>query len=346
MYQSFYGLTDKPFHLTPDPNFFYGSSIHNRAMSYLQYGVQSGEGFIVISGDIGTGKTTLANSLIEQIRDDNITVLHMVTTRLEPEDLLRVTASKLGLSHQASSKAVLVEQIEQALTTLYDEGRRALLIVDEAQNLPPESVEELRMLSNFQTQGRPLLQSFLLGQKELRTLLRGPEMEQFRQRIVASLNLTPLNHQETAEYIQYRIDCVSRQPQRIFTDQALDVIFEYSQGVPRKINTLADRALLFGYLSEARIIDADDVKRVLEELTEESLVEGALDAQYPLDEDKAALEFGDNKVEEDLEYLKTSIAEIRDTLEVTLKHKLKLSRYLDNVIKRRLERLKQGNDAP
>lgn len=346
MYEPFYGFKEKPFHLTPSPNYFFASEVHKRAMSYLEYGVQSGEGFIVISGAIGTGKTTLANSLIDRLDRDSITCIQIVTPKLAPEDLLQTAATKLGIDAYDMSKSQLLNEIEQALLALYNNGKRALLIVDEAQNLPAESVEELRMLSNFQIDGYPLIQSFLLGQNELNAIIQRADMEQFRQRIVASLNLRALNQEEVTQYIEFRVNQAydDGEEHKIFSQKALDTIFELTGGVPRKINSLCDRILLFGFLQDKTFITDEDVNTVSEEISVESqsysadanesdsLVTDALNGKQP------SIDFIN-----DLDYIQSVISEFRESLETSIEYKLKISKYLDNVIKRKLQRIKSSN---
>ena len=220
MYESYYGLNSKPFQLTPDPEFFFASKWHKRAMSYLQYGLSQAEGFIVITGGIGTGKTTVANSLLEEIEDD-IAAAQIVTPKLSPDELVKMVASKFDIPTEGRSKADILKALELFLYDLNKAGRRALLLVDEAQNLPLETIEELRMLSNFQLNGKPLIQSFLLGQEELQPILRAPNMEQFRQRIVASCHLAPLSLEECKEYIEYRLHHAGWNGSALFSDEAL-----------------------------------------------------------------------------------------------------------------------------
>ena len=171
MYETYYGLSAKPFQLRPDPHFFFGSKGHKRAMAYLEYGLSQGEGFIVITGEVGAGKTTLVRNLLNKIPTDQIVAAHIVNTSLDPEDTLRMVVSSFGLPYEGASKAELLNRLEQFLRTVDRQGKRALLVIDEAQNLNARTVEELRMLSNFQTDDRSLLQTFLLGQPEFRATI-------------------------------------------------------------------------------------------------------------------------------------------------------------------------------
>ncbi len=197
MYEDFYSLSGKPFQLSPDPAFFFGSKGHTSAFSYLKYGVYQGEGFLVITGEVGAGKTTLVRALLEELDVKTIVAAQIVSTQLEADDLLRSVAKAFGIRVPQDDKASLLAAIEAFLLMLFQQNKRALLIIDEAQNLNPGSIEELRMLSNFQCGDQALLQSFLVGQPELRNLMRSPAMEQFRQRVIASYHLGPLDEIET-----------------------------------------------------------------------------------------------------------------------------------------------------
>jgi putative secretion ATPase (PEP-CTERM system associated) len=270
MYESFYNLTEKPFNLSPDPSFYYGSKEHNRVLAYLRYGINQGEGFIVVSGDIGAGKTTLIGALLEELcKTEEIIAAQLVTTQLEPDDLLKMVAGSFGLRYEGLSKSELLKEIEGFLFKQADEGKRVLLIVDEAQNLQHHSLEELRMLSNFQHKKRSLLQSFMLGQAEFRDTLRAPNQEQFRQRIIASYHLGPMEKAETQKYIEHRLKVAGWRGDPRITNEAYAVIYEYSEGIPRRINTLCDRLFLYAFTEEAHEIDDELVRSVVDELDEE-----------------------------------------------------------------------------
>ena len=255
MYREYYNLTGKPFQITPDHRFFFESNGHKRALSYLLYGIKAMEGFIVITGDVGTGKTTLLNALADELENKHIVTAKVVTTQIQEDDLLRVVAAEFGLAFDGVSKAVLLKNLETFFRQLAHEGKRALLLVDEAQNLPPRSIEELRMLSNFQMDSRALLQSFLLGQREFRATMRLPQFEQLRQRVIAAYHLKPMSREETEGYIIHRLKMVGWEGNPLFTEQAFDAIYEHAKGIPRKINVFCDRLLLCASLEESNEID-------------------------------------------------------------------------------------------
>jgi general secretion pathway protein A len=358
MYENYYGLTSKPFQLTPDPSFFFASKWHKRAMSYLQYGLSQAEGFIVITGDIGTGKTTIANSLLDAIADD-IVAAQIVTPKLTPDELVKMVASKFNIHVKGSSKADILDDLEKFLMQLHQQGKRALLLVDEAQNLPLETIEELRMLSNFQAAGKPLLQSFLLGQEELQPILRAPNMEQFRQRIVASCHLVPLTNEECQKYIEYRMHHAGWKGTELFSGGAYDKIFKFTLGIPRKINTLMDRILLYGFLEELETFDEAVVDIVVEEVAEEMFLPENQSAQTTTSDAQATApdtqavspnrETGDQgDILKDVTYYKTMLTELTDALDDAISHKIKLTRYIDKLLKKKYKtyiRLKSDDET-
>ena len=228
MYESFYKLTGKPFQLNPDPAFFFGSRGHKRAFAYLQYGLYQSEGFIVITGEIGAGKTTIVRSLLEQLDREKVVAAQLVSTQLDADDMLRAVGIAFGLPVRTVGKAVLLGSLEAFLCKLAMDCKRALLIVDEAQNLTARAVEELRMLSNFQLGNHALLQSFLIGQPELRTMMQGPQMQQLRQRVTASYHLGPLDRAETQAYIEHRLHHVGWAGDPEFEPACFDLIHSFA----------------------------------------------------------------------------------------------------------------------
>ncbi|MCP5157216.1 MAG: AAA family ATPase [Ectothiorhodospiraceae bacterium] len=269
MYRSFYGLTAKPFNLTPDPRFFFNSRAHKRALAYLRYGIKQGEGFIIVTGDVGTGKTMLVSTLFQSLSRDNVIGAQIVTTQMQADDLLRMVAAGFDLPYQRVTKAAILRSLESYFRSVVDEGKRVLLVVDEAQGLPRRAIEELRMLSNFTYKGRSLLQSFLLGQREFRTTMRSEGFEQLRQRVIAAYHLRPLDAEETRGYIEHRLKLVGWKGDPAFQPEVFEGIHQFTGGVPRRINTLADRLLLYGYLEELHTIDVKALDSVASDIIEE-----------------------------------------------------------------------------
>jgi general secretion pathway protein A len=269
MYETYYGLSAKPFQLRPDPHFFFASAGHKRAMAYLEYGLSQGEGFIVITGEVGAGKTTLVRNLFNRMPKDRIVAAHVVNTKLDAEDALRSVAAAFGLQVDGATKGELLARLERFLRITDQQGKRALLVVDEAQNLSAGTIEELRMLSNFQTDSHCLLQTFLLGQPEFRATVNSQGMEQLRQRVTASYHLGPMNAEETRSYIEHRLQTVGWKGDPSFSSEAHAAIFAYCGGIPRKTNTLCDRILLMGYLEELHAIGAAEVDTVVKDIADE-----------------------------------------------------------------------------
>lgn len=266
MYTEYYGLRAKPFALTPDLRFFYPSSAHQRAMSYLRYGLEQGEGFVVITGPIGTGKTLLIQTLLDELRGQNIAIARIATANLSAEKVPAVVSAALGLPFEGKSKEALLRTLERSLIKARETLEHVLLIVDEAQTLSPDVLEELRILSNLEVGGKALLQIFLIGQTELEQGLRRRSMSQLRQRIVASFHLGPLGPEDTQRYIRFRLEASGWDGRPLLDDSAYAQIQEATQGVPRKINILLDRLLLFGYLEEVETFSSEHVAVVMDEL--------------------------------------------------------------------------------
>ena len=269
MYEEYFKLKAKPFRLSPDPNFLFPSAGHNEALSYLRYGLQQGEGFIVITGHVGAGKTTLARHILSRVDKQKVIAVELVATQLHADDMLRLVAAALGLAHQGLPKSTLLRNLQDYLLARAREGRRVLLLVDEVQNLSLAALEELRMLSNIQVGEGALLQSFLLGQIEFHTLLQSAGLEQFRQRITASYHLGPMTGEETRDYIEHRLKLTGWSDDPQFTAGAFKAIFDSTAGIPRRINLLADRLLLHCFVAERHQIDEAMVRTVAEELRQE-----------------------------------------------------------------------------
>jgi general secretion pathway protein A len=270
MYESFYGLTSKPFQLNPDPKFYFASKQHRRATAYLEYGMHQNEGFIVITGEVGAGKTTIVRGMLENLDQDKVVAAHLVSTQLDADDTLRLVGAAFGIRTKDVEKSDVLMSLEAFLISMTGKGKRCLLIVDEAQNLTARAVEELRMLSNFQFGNHALLQSFLIGQPEFREVLQSPQMMQFRQRVIASCHIGPMDVDETRGYVEHRLKCAGANEYPAFAPDSFMAIFKASSGIPRRINSVCDRLLLFGYLNDKKEFDARDVEEVAREIFEET----------------------------------------------------------------------------
>jgi general secretion pathway protein A len=271
MYTEYYNLTGRPFQLTPDPRFYVDTQTHRKAMAYLTYGIGQGEGFIIITGDVGAGKTTLVGRLLQTIDRSKLVVANIVTSLVDADNLLKMIATGLGINAENLDVATMLTRVENFLRVQHQQGRRVLLIVDEAQNLPLGSLEQLRMLSNFNTDAQPLSQTILLGQPEFREKLASAgELEQLRQRIIASHHLEPMRRDELPSYVENRLALCGWSNDPSFTDDAYDALFDYSGGVPRKLNNLCARVLLFGALEERHEIDEAAVREVVDDLQKDN----------------------------------------------------------------------------
>lgn len=269
MYTEYFHLTGKPFQLNPDPDFYFGSRGHQRAMAFLEYGLHQAEGFIVVTGEVGAGKTLLVRHLVRQLEGSPVVAGQIVSTLLEPDDLLRHVGAAFDVDLAGADKSTILVRLEARFREIRADGKRALLLVDEAQNLTPRAVEELRMLSNFQDGTQALLQSFLIGQPEFRAIVQRPEMRQLRQRVLASYHLGPLEAGETQAYVLHRLRQVGWSDDPVIEETAFEALHRLSQGVPRRINTISDRLLLSAYLDERHTVSQADVETVAAEIAEE-----------------------------------------------------------------------------
>jgi len=265
MYERFYRLRERPFALTPDPDYLYPSRVHKEALSYLRYGIESHAGFVVITGAIGSGKTTLLQTMLRGL-DGRTTVARVMNTLLDPRELLEAAMIDLGLDPDGKSKPALLKTFGEFLVNERSGGRLVLLVIDEAQNLTLPALEEIRMLSNLETEKSKLLQIILIGQPDLRDKLDRPELEQLRQRITVSYHLEPLDAEETNHYINHRLARAAMGAPLEFPPSVTDRIHERSGGVPRLINVIADATLVFGYGEERSEIDAALIAEVIEDL--------------------------------------------------------------------------------
>ena len=269
MYDRYYEFSAPPFQLTPDSRFYFDSRAHYRASAHLTFGLAQGEGFIVVTGEVGAGKTTLLERLLEQLDPDTYVVARINTTQVSGDDLFRLAMAGFGLDAAQDAKSSLLLRFEDVLRDHRMSGRRSLLIIDEAQNLTPTALEELRMLSNLTEGGRASLQTLLVGQPQFRRMLASPDLDQLRQRVLASYHLGPLTREETRGYILHRLGTAGWHGTPGWQDAAFDVVHDQTGGIPRRINRLCARVLLLGALEQSGEISASMVQATAEELAED-----------------------------------------------------------------------------
>ena len=272
MYLDHFGLARLPFQVTPDPHFYFDSAAHRRAMSTFAYGLSKGEGFVVVTGEVGAGKTTLVQYMLDRLDTDQITVAKLNTSQLAAESLIRYVARDFGCRPDGADKSDALASLRERLVDQFDRGRLPLLIVDEVQALPHDSLEELRMLSNIQAGGAPVLQILLVGQPQFRARLDDPDLEQLRQRVVASYHLNGLDPSEVHDYIAHRLREAGWDGRRIFGADSIDPICRVTKGNPRQINRLCDRLLFNAYFNSAQTVHAQDVADVVAEMADEGLI--------------------------------------------------------------------------
>ena len=269
MYTSYFGLREKPFDLLPNPDFLYPSRAHKRALTYLMHGIKERAGFILLTGEVGSGKTTLIRNMIRsQLRDS--VLAKVFNTRVDSLQLLIQINGDFGLDTDGRDKATLLRELNDFLIEQYSQRRQAVLIIDEAQNLSSEILEEVRMLSNLETDRDKLLQIILVGQPELRDILAGPGLLQLRQRIQISCHLQPLNVNEVREYILFRLEKAGNSEALTFADDAVEAIATYSRGIPRLINILCDYIMIDAFSAQTRTIEGDVVHELAADLSFEA----------------------------------------------------------------------------
>lgn len=279
-----YGLRDNPFQMTPDARLFYASSVHARAYAHLTYGLAQREGFVIITGEVGAGKTTLVERLCAELDPAGFAIARIMTTQVSGDDLLRLVADAFGAPSEGDKASVL----RGIIARLRQAERRYLLIVDEAQALPHAALEELRMLSNVTDGSRAVLQTILLGQPELRRIIAGPGLDQLRQRVLASFHLSGLSAEETRAYVEHRMRAVGWEGIPAWEEGALDVVHRFTGGIPRRINRLCARVLLAGTLEQAEVLTAGLVEATALEL-EEDLGGGAAPTPPPARDERFAV---------------------------------------------------------
>ncbi|MDJ0861273.1 MAG: AAA family ATPase [Gammaproteobacteria bacterium] len=271
MYNDFYSLSAEPFRLSPDPEFCYRHPSYAKARAYMQYALERGEGFVLVTGMPGTGKTTLIEDLLAGLEGAPVIVSHLTTTQLQGDDLLRMVCYEIGADAQGLDKATLLRRIQEVLLRQAGNRQRTLLLVDEAQDLSESALEELRLLTNLHVHRRPLLQIFLIGQDALRRMVAKPSMEQLKQRILAACHLEPLKLKETREYLRHRLKCAGWRGDPIISGDVVRLVQAASLGVPRRINIVADRLLLHGYVEGKHELGEADARVVVRELRQEQL---------------------------------------------------------------------------
>jgi putative secretion ATPase (PEP-CTERM system associated) len=265
MYETYFKLRVKPFELVPDPHFIFLSKSHKKAMSYLSYGIQERSGFILLTGEVGSGKTTLIRNLLEN-HYDHVVLSMIFNTRATSEQLLAMINEDFGLSVQGKDKITLIRDLNGFLINQYAAGKQPILIIDEAQNLSPELLEEVRLLSNLEASNSKLLQIILVGQPELRTILAAPELRQLRQRININCHLQALNREELEQYIYHRLEVAGNSSAVTFAPESLDLIFSYSRGIPRLINIICDFLLFLAFAEETSSLSVEMVQDVIGDL--------------------------------------------------------------------------------
>ena len=265
MYESFYGFKEKPFDLHPDPDYLYMSRVHENTYTHLEYAIVENKGFVVVAGEIGSGKTTLTNYLLNKIGEE-IQVGLVNNTNILPAEFLKMVCKEFELDPKTNDKAELIDIFSGYLIDQFAAGERVVLIIDEAQNLTNDTMEEIRMLSNIETEKHHLIQIILVGQPELKFKLQQSNLKQFAQRVTVHCHLKGLEKDEVSEYINHRLEVGGGKRFNIFKKETIERIAEYSRGIPRLINVLCDSALVYGFADELQTIDTDILENVYEEL--------------------------------------------------------------------------------
>ncbi|MEZ5490808.1 MAG: AAA family ATPase [Gammaproteobacteria bacterium] len=274
MYQKYYNLSAEPFRLSPEHGFAYSHKGYTKARAYMDYAFMRAEGFVMITGRPGTGKTTLIGALVDDLANTPVSIANLVCTQLQADDLLKIVAYEFGIPESVVEKGELLQRLTRQLKTWHRDGRRALLIVDEAQDLSVSAMEELRLLTNIQVESRPLLQIFLLGQPELRELILSPRLEQVHQRIIAASHMQPLEKDETEAYIRHRLEIVRWRGDPAISRAVYPLVYKFSEGIPRRINLICSRLLLHCAVEDRHQVTVADVREVVQELQSEKLASG------------------------------------------------------------------------
>jgi general secretion pathway protein A len=291
MYESFYGFKEKPFNLTPDPDYLYMSPGHENVYSHLEYAIQESKGFVVVTGEVGSGKTTLINYLLRKI-PQAIHVGIINNTFVQPQDLLRTICSEFDLQVEDTDKSTLVTRFNNYLLEQYAKRERVILIIDEAQNLPDKSLEEIRMLSNLESEKHHLIQMILVGQPQLKEKLQRKRLEQFVQRVTVYCHLDALDRDQVEGYIRHRLAIAGAQNLDVFDSEAIKAIYKHARGIPRLINTICDSAFVYGYADDVRVIGSDLIEAVAQ--ARNLGAKGGTQDSFPEDEEKNAALPGDS----------------------------------------------------
>jgi general secretion pathway protein A len=266
MYQSYYGLAEMPFNITPDPKFLYLSPTHQEALQHLLYGLQERKGFIVLVGEVGCGKTTLCRRLLNELEDSQWDTALVLNPRINETEMLKAILSELGETPTGQGLHELIAQMQAVLLQRIVAGREIVLIIDEAQNLSFEVLEQIRLISNLETDKQKLLQIILMGQPELKDILALPELRQLRQRILVHYELNPLTRSDVSHYIRHRLTLAGSQGRPHFTPWAARMIHRYSEGIPRIINNVCDKSLLAAFIRESDVVNFWDVRRAIKDV--------------------------------------------------------------------------------
>jgi general secretion pathway protein A len=283
MYESFYGLKEKPFNLTPDPDYLYMSPGHENAYTHLEYAIQESKGFVVVTGEVGSGKTTLINYLLRKI-PQAIHVGIINNTFVDPQELLKMICHEFEIQFEDSDKTVLLTRLYGYLLEQYSKRERVVLIIDEAQNLSEKTLEEIRMLSNLESEKHHLIQMILVGQPQLKEKLQRKSLEQFVQRVTVNCHLDALDKDQVEGYIRHRLTVAGAQNLDIFDPKAIWAIYKHSRGIPRLINTICDTAFVYGYADDVRVIGSDLIEAVVQA---RNLAAGGDDREsFPEEEEK------------------------------------------------------------
>ncbi len=345
MYKSFYGFSEKPFHIVPNPQFLFMSQKHQNALTYLEYGLMERTGFITLTGEIGTGKTTLIRYILDRI-EPNMEVAVIFNTNVSSDQIIDLILQEFEIAPIEGNKAKSLDLFFKFLIDQYAQKKRVLLIVDEAQNLSREALEEIRMLSNLQSDEEMLLQIMLVGQPELREKLRSPALTQFAQRIAVSYHLSPLTREETGSYIAHRLKKVGGN-EGLFTPEAVDLVHQAAGGIPRTINLLCDAALVYGFADELTILE----KKIIEQVIEDKGGMGLFleDTNPPSGQATSSSETTDGGLLKRMERIETSVAELRMQVEWKMEQLTDIANGYKDELVQKIQRLllleKKRNDT-